>query len=129
MPKTVTSQKKHTVIPAVYVLLRRRDELFLLRRKNTGYRDGDYVCPSGHIEAGEGALMAGVREVKEEVGVDIALQDLRLVHVHHNLAEERDHERISFFFEATKWHGEPHNAEPHKSDGTDWFKLDTLPAN
>jgi 8-oxo-dGTP diphosphatase len=119
--------ERFSLIPAVYVLLRNDDKIFLIRRAHTGYRDGFYSLPSGHIDGNESAVYAAAREAKEEVGVEIAEQDLKMVHVMHRLAEEGDHERVDFFFVATKWQGEPYNAEPDKCDDAQWFPLNELP--
>ena len=86
--------ERFSLIPAVYVLLRNDDKIFLIRRAHTGYRDGFYSLPSGHIDGNESAVYAAAREAKEEVGVEIAEQDLKMVHVMHRLAEEGDHERL-----------------------------------
>lgn len=118
---------RFTVVPAAYVILRKDNKVLLLRRQNTGYRDGWYSFPAGHIDGGESALNAAVREAKEEVGVTIMPENLKFVHVAHRAAEERDHERVDFFYEASGWEGEPTNCEPEKCDDVAWFDLDLLP--
>lgn len=120
---------RHSVVPAVYIVFRDGDKVLLLKRANTGYRDGEYSMPAGHLDGGESALTAAVREAEEEVGVRIKPEDLRLVHTQHRLAEEGDHERINLFFEAKKWSGELTNAEPHKCAEIRWCKLSELPQN
>lgn len=117
-----------SLVPAAYIILRKGDEVLLIRRSNTGYMDGFYSLPSGHIDGNEPAMRAAAREAKEEVGVEIVPSDLRFVHVVHRVAEEKDHERVDFFFEATKWSGEPENTEPEKCDDVQWFSLGDLPA-
>jgi len=122
-------QDRHKVIPAVYILLRKDNQILLLKRQNTGYRDGEYSLPAGHLEGGESAVAAAVREAKEEVGIRIQSEDLHLVHTQHRVAEGGDHERISLFFETKKWQGEPKNAEPHKCSELLWAGPDDLPSN
>jgi 8-oxo-dGTP pyrophosphatase MutT (NUDIX family) len=125
--------KRHKVVPAVYVLFRDDDKILLLRRANTGYCDGYYSMPSGHVgglneKGGESALQAAVRETKEEVGVDIDPNDLRLVHTLHRYSDEPGpHERMDLYFETEKWKGEPHNAEPQKCDEIRWASISDLP--
>lgn len=68
---------------------------------------------------------AAVREAKEEVGVDVQAGDLVVKHVLHN---NIDSAYINAFFLATKWSGEPSNAEPDKCDDARWFPVDQLPA-
>lgn len=118
---------RFSVVPAAYVLLRKNDKVLLIRRANTGYRDGWYSLPAGHIDGGESALQAAVREAKEEIGIDVAPEDLHFVHIAHRMAEEGDHERVDFFFEAVQWRGEPSNCEPEKCDDVAWFGLGSLP--
>ena len=36
-------------------------------------------------------------------------------------------DRIGFFFEATRWSGEPVNREPEKCLGLEWFSVHELP--
>lgn len=114
------------MVPAVVMILRRENDVFLILRQNTGYRDGFYVLPSGHKEEGETALQAAIREAKEETGVDIDPRDVRFTHVMHR--RETD-ERVFFYFEADKWQGEPYNAEPEKGVEAGWFPIDNLPEN
>jgi len=121
---------KFKVIPAAYTLFRRGDQVLLLRRAHTGYRDGQYSLPAGHIDGEEPAVMAAAREVREEVGVDVPLANFRLVHTLHSTSfEPEQHERISLFFEITKWLSDPYNAEPEKCDELRWVSLSDLPSN
>lgn len=123
----VDGKKRSVNIPAVYVLLVRDGRLLLTHRKNTGYQDGRYVMPSGHVEAGETYRRAAVRETKEEVGVDVAEEDLRFVHLMHRVSTNS--ERVDVFFIAEKWSGEPVNAEPERCDSIGWYELASPPAD
>lgn len=118
---------RHRVIPAVYVLLRRRGKALLLRRANTGYEDGSYTLPSGHLDGGETAREAAAREAWEEAGVRIPATALRLAHVVNRRA--KDGERVDFYFTAERWAGEPENREPVKCSDLRWFPLAALPKN
>jgi len=109
---------------AVYLLFVRDGEILLSRRAGTGYMDGMYSLVAGHIDGGETLRIAAAREVQEEAGVDIAVDDLRLKVVMHRPG---DKEYIDFFFEPAKWQGELTNMEPHKCDDLHWFPLDALP--
>jgi 8-oxo-dGTP pyrophosphatase MutT (NUDIX family) len=114
-------QDRHRLVAAAYVVLRRPGgEILFLQRANTGYRDGHYSLPAGHLEGGESALAAAIREAREETGIDLDPAGVRLVHTQHRVGEERDHERLNVYFEATDWRGEPHNAEPHKCSALLW---------
>lgn len=118
------------LIPAVYMLFRRDIKVLLLKRANTGYRDGEYSLPAGHVDGGEPAVRAAMREAREEVGVNMEPGDLRLVHTMHRFSDEPEpHERIDLFFEITKWQGELSNTEPEKCSEISWYDIDNLPEN
>jgi 8-oxo-dGTP pyrophosphatase MutT (NUDIX family) len=120
-------RKYFKVIPAVYILLRRDNEILLLRRANTGYQDGKYSFPAGHMDGGELAKLAMLREAREEVDVEINEKDLKFVHITSRLNGDTDNERIDLFFEAWKWSGEIKNNEPDKCTDVQWFNINNLP--
>ena len=98
----------------------------LLRRYNTGYEDGNYGLPSGHLENNESATQALCREVKEEIDIKLKLQDLKFIHVMHR--KESDN-RIDLFFITKSYQGMPKNNEPDKCDDINWFPINNLPCN
>jgi 8-oxo-dGTP diphosphatase len=102
------------------------DEVLLLRRFNTGYRDGWYSVPAGHLDGGETVMAAAIREAHEEVGVRIDPSALSFSSVMHR--NEGD-ERIDFFVHVHEWDGDPFNAEPEKCDELCWTPLHALPEN
>lgn len=85
-----------------------------------------YGFPSGKVEKNESYAKAAVREAKEETGVDIDEGDLRFIHVMHR---KEGTDWVDVYFEATKWQGEPRNAEPHMHSELAWFDLHKLPDN
>jgi 8-oxo-dGTP diphosphatase len=118
------------VVPAAYVLLRRRDEVLLQLRQNTGYRDGFWaMAAAGHVEQDESVFAAAVREAAEELGVVIAAEDLApLCGMHRTHGNHRPvDERADFFFECRRWTGTPRVVEPLKNARLGWFPLDALP--
>jgi len=121
-------EDRHKLIPASYLILRRGDEVLLLRRFNTGYEDGKYSMPAGHVDAGETFTEALVREVAEEVGVTLRAEDVRVAHIMHRKSTVSS-ERVDTFFVTEKWEGEIKNMEPHKCDELAWFPSDKLPEN
>ncbi len=122
-------KERNKAVPAVYVILRKEDVILIARRCNTGYQDGNYNLPSGHVEDGETPIDAMVREVKEEIGVEIRKDDLHFAHVSYRLAHDETGQRADYFFWADKWSGEVINAEPHKCDDLKWVRPEDLPAN
>jgi 8-oxo-dGTP diphosphatase len=71
------------------------------RSKNKKRFPGWWVGPGGHIDENEDALTAAIREVKEETGVKIKTDDIKLkaVSFHYHL----DHKElyILYYFRAT----------------------------
>lgn len=117
---------RYTLRCAIYLVLIKNDKIFLLRRKNTGWEDGKYSVPGGHLEPNETISQGVKREAKEEAGVDINLKDLKLIHAMHR---KSNFDYIDLFFIVNKWKGEPKNAENHMADDGRWFSLDKLPKN
>jgi 8-oxo-dGTP pyrophosphatase MutT (NUDIX family) len=119
------------VIPTVYLVLLKGGKILLLRRFNTGFWDGWYSLPAGHLCGDDETLVqALVREAWEEVGIEVNSADLELVHVmHRKQTEPTDERRINVFFRALRWRGEPRIMEPEKCDDLGWFELDYLPDN
>lgn len=117
------------VVPAAYVVLRRDDHVLLMKRANTGYMDGFWALVAGHVEEGESVYAAAVREAREEVGVELAAEDLTPLCGMHRTGGNGEwiDERADFFFAATRWRGEPERREPDKAGDLGWFRLDALP--
>ena len=123
-------QKRHQNIPASYLVLIRDNKILLLRRFNTGYEDGKYSMVAGHVDPGETFTQTIIRETKEEAGIDLRAEDLKVVHVmHRNSGTDENDERVDVFFTAERWGGEIENKEPHKCDDLSWFDLDNIPEN
>lgn len=120
------SGKKFKFIAAVCVLLERDEKILLIRRANTGFADGLYTLPTGHVDGGESFVEAAARETKEEVDVSVELDDLELFHMSQHVYGPTN-ECITFFYKAGKWQGTPQNNEPDKCDDVQWFAKDNLP--
>ena len=110
----------------VHIIFVRNNEILLMRRANTGYQDGNYGVVAGHIDGGETIYQASIREIKEEVGVDIHADDLCVVGVMHRMEGD---ERVDLFLVVEDWSGDLINAEPEKCDEIQWFPVNQLPVN
>ncbi|MYS20530.1 NUDIX domain-containing protein [Streptomyces sp. DvalAA-14] len=119
--------RRHREIVDVHLLLVRGERILLARRANTGYADGLLHAPSGHLEDGEDVRSAMIRETREEIGLDLAPDDLEAVLVLQHRAPGGD-ARIGWFFLCHLAAGtEPVNAEPDKCSELDWYPLADLP--
>ena len=123
---------RHTIIPAVYLILEKEDKILFLKRMNTGHEDGNYSLVAGHIDDGESPTQALVREAKEEAGIGIDASDLHFCNVLYRREIKEDgtvEQRVDFFFSTHIWTGEVRNMEPEKCGDLSWFALDRMPEN
>ena len=131
---TPTAGDRFALIPAVYVVLRRRHgghrEVLLQYRDGTGFMDLHWACgAAGHVEAGESVFQAAVREAREELGIEIAPDALIPLVVVHRRQDDDDpvNQRIDIFFACDEWVGEPATQESEKSSDLRWFDAADLP--
>ena len=118
-------RERYKITPSAHLLLIDDDNKVLLtRRVNTGYMDGFYSTPAGHVEDGEFPDECMLREAKEEVNIEIL--DLEFLGVIYNTTGTHG-TYVDFFFLATKWKNEIENLEETVCDDVTWFNLDNLP--
>ena len=123
-------KERFKIIPAVYLVLKKDGKILLSRRYNTGHEDGNYSLVAGHLEGNESFRQAMARETKEEIGIILNLDDLKVVHItHKEKMINDDGERVDIFLTASRWKGEIKNMEPDKCDDLKWFSIDNLPKN
>jgi 8-oxo-dGTP diphosphatase len=124
------TKERFKLVSATHLLLVKERKILLSRRYNTGYEDGNYSVIAGHLDGGEPATLAMVREALEKGGIIIQPSKLKAVHIMHRSADSgASNERIDFFFIADAWEGEPTIMEPDKCDDLSWFPLNELPSN
>lgn len=109
--------KERAKFKGVVNLIIKQDDNILLFRRTDGFfksEDGQgwWVIPAGHIEAGETATDAVIREAKEELDIDVLPEDIEFAHVMSNLASRE--EGFDFFFIIKKYSGQLRNCEGDK---------------
>lgn len=112
---------------AVYLIIKKENKILLMRRFNTGWMDGMYTLPAGHIDGNETAQIAMAREAKEEINITILSEDLEILHTIHRKSKDREY--FDIFLEAKNYNGEIKNNEENKCDDLKWFDVDSLPEN
>lgn len=120
----VSTPTDYAPIVDVHVLLLRGTDVLLVHRANTGISDGMWALPCGRLRSWEALPQRASREVREQLALFVPVEALHFAHVTHHRGMD---DRIGFYFTATEWSGQPHNAEPDRHDTFDWFDLDHLP--
>lgn len=113
--------EKHVIIPAVCLLLECDGKWFVGRRKNTGYCDECLNMPAGHIDPDETPREAAVREAREEVGIEVSIEDINFVHIQYNRNAKGVHDRTHYYFKIECCDQEPENKEPEKCSEVMWI--------
>lgn len=120
------SKERHKIIPAVYlILVNDNSEILLLQRQNSGFMDGWYSLPAGHLDGNESFAAGMVREAKEEAGIEIDQSDLKMVVTLNRIDTAR--ESVDIFFTTDKYTGEIENKEPNRCSELKFFPINDLP--
>jgi 8-oxo-dGTP diphosphatase len=100
----------------------------LMTKRGQGAKNerGRWEIPGGSVELNEMRADAIVREVKEELGVDIEVLD-ELISFEHMIPDEGQHWIATTFVAKIKDGQTPKIMEPEKCDAIEWFTLDRLP--
>jgi 8-oxo-dGTP diphosphatase len=97
----------------------------LLGLKRTGFGTGKIVGIGGHVEPGESDGEAAVREVMEETGVSVRVEDLTDAGaVNFVFPAKPEWNMSTSLFTARTWQGEPTDSDEVLPE---WFRTDTLP--
>jgi 8-oxo-dGTP diphosphatase len=109
-------------------LLYRQGRLLLGKRcDHRSSYPGVWDMPGGHVEAGETAEQALVRELSEELGViPTAWRNVTTLRAPAQSAGSVNPLRLHIFL-VTQWRGEPRNAQPDEHERIAWFTADELP--
>ena len=122
-------KERNTNVPASYLVLIKDNKVILLQRANTGCHDGEYSVVAGHVEKDETFTDAILREAKEEAGITIDRNKIKVVHIQHRKSDKDGVGRVHTYFVATEWEGDIKNMESQKCSDLSWFEIDKLPQN
>jgi ADP-ribose pyrophosphatase YjhB (NUDIX family) len=122
----MNSADRFRFLVAVHAFFLKDDQVLLLKRLNTGYMDGYFSVPAGHVDGGESIWRAMQREIQEETTLLIQ-EKHQPIHVMHRT--QKNEERIDYFFLIKNWQGQPQVGEPEKCASLEWFNCVSLPTN
>ncbi|MDP3953217.1 MAG: NUDIX domain-containing protein [bacterium] len=103
-----------------------RDGKLLLGKRKSGYGEGDWGLPGGHMEPRERMEQTAARELEEETGLKANKFEFS------NLVNDAGHEevhRIQVGFVAVNVGGEPVVKELDRCYEWQWFLMGELPKN
>lgn len=108
---------------AVYAIIRNeKGEVLFSQRNNTGFMDGKYQLPAGHMDGNEAMTAAMARELKEEIDIDVSEEDMRVVHISHRTSfGEREY--FDIYLEILNYAGAPRINEPEKCSALHYFDI------
>ncbi|KAG7032485.1 Nudix hydrolase 1, partial [Cucurbita argyrosperma subsp. argyrosperma] len=114
----------------VYIL---KGKSVLLGRRLSSSGDSShatFALPGGHLEFGESFEDCGVREVKEETGLDIEKTEFLTVTNNPFVNDPKPSHYVVIFMRAVLSDPlqQPQNLEPSKCGGWDWYDWDDLPS-
>ena len=123
------SERRRGFPVSAHLLLIRDRQVLLSRRFNTGYQDGKWSVPAGHLEDGETITDCLIREAREEIDIRLDASSLDSQIVLHRMPPGEHVSWIYFFFVARSYSGEVRNAEPERCDKIGFHPLLELPEN
>lgn len=97
---------------AVYLVLKNDDKILLMKRAGSGYFDGWYSLPAGHVDGNETLKSAAIREAKEEINIDLTPDDIDLKLTMHRQGSGSEY--IDTFFEVKQYQNQIRINEPDK---------------
>ena len=108
------------------VILQDSKVLLLLRKRPP--EAGFWSLPGGRVEFMERVEDALVRELKEELGIEVEIQSLLCV-TNHIIQADNAHWVSPAYLVRLASSGVPQNLEPEKTAAIEWFPLFGLPDN
>lgn len=124
--QAVVVKKRAGASVNAYLILKQGNKILLHLRKNTGYCDGMWSLVAGHVESGESATAAMIRETYEEIGITLSPDQIKVVHVMHRQTNRLN---VDIFFDCPLWEGVIKNCEPEKCERLEFFSLENFPTN
>lgn len=112
----------------VGILIMNDQNEILLGERIGSHGEGLWCYPGGHLEWGEKIEECAKREVKEETGLDVDVQDVFAVTDDLHWLDKNKH-YITVAVRANYLGGEPNICEPNKCREWRWFHKDALPEN
>ena len=99
----------------------------MLHQRKGEHGPGYWGSGGGHLELGESLMSGALRELKEEGGEALEVDNIRFLGVM-NFTQFKPKHYVDISFVADWVSGEPTNSAPEETTDWQWFELDKLPS-
>lgn len=119
--------EKENFLSSVYLIIKNdKEEILLQRRQGTKLWPGFLALPAGHIDEKENAYEAVIREAKEELGIEISINNI----VDTFVVNRRNKSLMPYYdvyFEIDNYNGEIKICEPERCSELVWCNINKVP--
>lgn len=119
--------EREKFLSSVYLLIKNdKGEILLQRRQGTKLWPGFLALPAGHIDEKENAYDAVIREAREELGIEISIDNI----IDTFVVNRRNKTLMPYYdvyFEINGYDGEIKISEPEKCSELVWCNINNLP--
>jgi 8-oxo-dGTP diphosphatase len=109
---------KNAIYVAAGIVLRNK-QIFLTKRAQAAHQGGKWEFPGGKVEQGETVEQALLRELNEEIGIEVTTSNAFMT-ISHDYPEKKV---VLDFFLVTQFDGEPSGCEGQEFS---WFDIAVL---
>ena len=115
---------------AVYAIIKNKAwEILFMKRQNTWFKDWCFQIPAGHLEWKESLKYGFIREMKEELWIDILEKDCEIQHISHRISKQDiwdDRVYFDSYIEVQKYSWEIKNTEPEKCSELKFIDINNI---
>lgn len=114
-------------LSSIYLIIKNEEgKILLQRRQGTKLWPGFLALPAGHIDEGENAYEAAIREAKEELNITISQNNIIDTFVV-NRRNKSLSPYYDVYFEINNYEGKIIINEPEKCSELKWYGIEELP--
>lgn len=119
--------EREKFLSSIYLIIKNdNEEILLQRRQGTKLWPGFLALPAGHIDEKENAYEAAIREAREELGIEISINNINDTFV----VNRRNKSLMPYYdvyFEISGYDGKIQISEPEKCSELVWCNINNLP--
>ena len=122
------SRKPNCYSATYWIIKNEKWEILFMRRANTWFRDWMFQIPAGHLEWEETMKEWFIREMKEELWIEILENDCEIIEISHRISLDN---RVYFdiYIKVNKYSWEIKNTEPEKCSELKFINIEKISEN